>query len=189
MAKVGTQRAAELTGKSKSTIQRAMKSGKLSSEKDANGRAIIDVSELERVFGLKPQQEKSEVSTNVEAELKRAAEMIEMERQKMRVKMLEDKVHDLETQLDDLKSQRDMWQKQAQQVLLTTEHTQKQADEYKEKLMERERREEMRRKQLLDAKMKKLKGQNENRKQISTSAADNEKSSGFNLFKMLKKAS
>ena len=42
MAKVGTQRAAELTGKSKSTIQRAMKSGKLSSEKDANGRAIID---------------------------------------------------------------------------------------------------------------------------------------------------
>ena len=29
MAKVGAQRAAELTGKSKSTIQRAMKSGKL----------------------------------------------------------------------------------------------------------------------------------------------------------------
>ncbi len=187
MAKVGTQRAAELTGRSKSTIQRAMKSGKISSDKDANGRAIIDVSELERVFGLKPQQEKSEVSTNVEAELKRASEMIEFERQKMRIKMLEDKVQDLETQLDDLKSQRDLWQKQAHQVLLTTEYTQKQADEYKEKLVERERREELRRKQMLEAKMQRLKGQNENQK-VPSGAVDSAKNAGLNLFKKLKKA-
>ena len=51
MAKVGVQRATELTGKSKSTIQRAMKSGKLSYDVD-NNRKLIDVSELERVFGV-----------------------------------------------------------------------------------------------------------------------------------------
>ena len=55
MAKVGAQRAAALTGKSKSTIQRAMKSGKISYELDHNGRRVIDVAELERAFGLIPQ--------------------------------------------------------------------------------------------------------------------------------------
>ena len=52
MAKVGAKRAAELTGKSKSTIQRAMKSGKVSYEVLDNNRRVVDVSELERVFGL-----------------------------------------------------------------------------------------------------------------------------------------
>jgi len=71
MAKVGAQRAAELTGKSKSTIQRAMNSGKLSYELDANNRRIIDVSELERVFGLSAPSEKASTSSSVEAELKK----------------------------------------------------------------------------------------------------------------------
>ena len=59
MAKVGAQRAAELTGKSKSTIQRAMKSGKISFELDHNNRRVIDVAELERAFGLVPQNNAS----------------------------------------------------------------------------------------------------------------------------------
>ena len=188
MAKVGAQRAAELTGKSKSTIQRAMKSGKLSFEKDANSRAIIDVSELERVFGLQPQQEETQVSSSVEAELKRAADMIEMERTKMRCKMLEDKVDSLEAQMDDLRAQRDQWQKQAQQVLITSQYSQKEAEEYKQKLAEREQREEARRKQMLDAKMKKLKGDNENARPGSASGpVSQKKSGGFNFFGLKKK--
>ena len=43
MAKVGTKRAAELTDVSKSTIQRAMKSGKVSYEKDNNGLTCIEL--------------------------------------------------------------------------------------------------------------------------------------------------
>ena len=73
MAKVGPQRAAELTGRSKSTIQRAMNGGKLSFEVDANGRRLIDVSELDRAFGLE-----STTPTNapsVEQELEKAASM------------------------------------------------------------------------------------------------------------------
>ncbi len=179
MAKVGAQRAAELVGKSKSTIQRAMKNGKISFEKDMNGRNVIDVSELERVFGLVPQQEETKVNANVEAELKKAADMIETERMKMRVKMLEDQIQSLETQLSDMRGQRDQWQKQAHQVLLTTEYTQKQAEEYKEKLDDRDKKEEARRKQILEAKMKRLKGENQNKQ----AEEDDKGSSVFGFFK------
>ncbi len=56
MAKVTLQRAAELTGKARSTIHRAMASGRLSFEKDGNGDRLVDVSELERVFGISPER-------------------------------------------------------------------------------------------------------------------------------------
>lgn len=42
---------ARLTGKSRRTIQRYVKSGKLSAKSDANGNPSIDTSELIRVFG------------------------------------------------------------------------------------------------------------------------------------------
>lgn len=146
MAKVGPQRAAELTGRSKSTVQRAMKAGKLSYEIDNAGRRVIDVSELERVFGLAPQgAERSAPVVSVESELEKAANMIEAERMKMRIRMLEDQLDVAQEQLDDLKEQRDLWQKQAQQVLITSQYSQKQAEELKEELKERDRRAQVRR--------------------------------------------
>lgn len=149
MAKVGPQRAAELTGRSKSTVQRAMKAGKLSYEIDNAGRRVIDVSELERVFGFAPQgavEAPAAVAVaTVEAELEKAAVMIETERMKMRIRMLEDQLDVAKEQIEDLKSQRDQWQKQAQQVLLTSQYSQKQAEELKEELKERDRRAQMRR--------------------------------------------
>ena len=129
MAKVGAQRAADLTGKSKSTIQRAMNSGKLSYEMDANKRRIIDVSELERVFGLVPQGGETQAApseSSVEAELKKAADLIEMERMKMKIKALEDQLETAQDLIEDLKAQRDQWQKQAQQVLITSQYSQQQ---------------------------------------------------------------
>jgi hypothetical protein len=148
MAKVGAQRAAELTGRSKSTVQRAMKTGKLSYEIDANDRRVIDVSELERVFGLVPQD--SEVRggrTAVEAELEKATSMLEAERLKMKIRMLEDQLDLAKGQIEDLKEQRDLWQKQAQQVLITSQYSQKQAEELKEELRQREERARIRRQQ------------------------------------------
>lgn len=164
MAKVGAQRAAELTGKSKSTIQRAMNSGKLSYELDQNGRRIIDVSELDRAFGL----QKSETSSgsSVEQELEKASTLIEMERMKMRVKMLEDQLQAAEAQIEDLKAQRDQWQKQASQVLLTSQYSQKQAEDLAEQLKQREQRARERREKMeqrkLEERMKKLEAGNEN---------------------------
>lgn len=161
MAKVGAQRAAELTGRSKSTIQRAMNNGKLSYEMDANDRRVIDVSELERAFGLQKSGAPQE-NNSVEQELQKASSMIEMERMKMRITMLEHKLEAAEQQIADLKEQRDSWQKQAQQVLLTSQHSQKQADELREELKERERKTQARRQEILAQRMKKLQQQNAN---------------------------
>lgn len=165
MAKVGAQRAAELTGRSKSTIQRAMNSGKLSFEIDANDRRIVDVSELDRVFGLAPQggsMSGPSGDDGVEAEIKRASDMIEMERLKMKIKAQEEQMELLRDQMEDLKGQRDQWQKQAQQVLITSQYSQQQAEEYKEELRQRDERAKAMRQKVLEDRMKKMKGQNEN---------------------------
>lgn len=171
MAKVGAQRAAELTGKSKSTIQRAMNQGKLSFEIDNNKRRIIDVSELERVFGLAPDAGK-ETPSNAEAELEKANAMIEMERMKMRIKMLETQLETAQDQVEDLKAQRDQWQKQAQQVLITSQYSQKQAEEFKAELKSREERAKKRREQRIAQQMQKMRGENENQPATEEKAKD-----------------
>ncbi len=51
MPSVNVRTAAELTGKDRSTITRAIDSGRLSAGKDEHGRYLIDPAELERVFG------------------------------------------------------------------------------------------------------------------------------------------
>lgn len=169
MAKVGAQRAAELTGRSKSTIQRAMDKGKLSYELDANGRRVIDVSELDRAFGLRQDGGESSGSTSgntAEQEMERAAAMLEGERLKMRIRMLEDQLEMAQAQIADLKDQRDLWQKQASQVLITSQYSQKQAEELRAELKERERRAKERREQMerqqLEKNVKKLRPGNEN---------------------------
>lgn len=161
MAKVGAQRAAELTGRSKSTVQRAMNTGKLSYELDANGRRIIDVSELERCFGLQ-KTAAGESSAPVEEELAKVASMLETDRLKMRIQMLESQLESAQEQIEDLKDQRDQWQKQASQVLLTSQFSQKQAEQLQAQLQERERRALERRQQKMDEHMQKMKAQNEN---------------------------
>lgn len=162
MSKIGPQRAADLTGRSKSTIQRAMNTGKLSYEIDSAGRRVIDVSELERVFGpVVADDEPIDMGQAVKAELQRAAEMLEAERLKMRIRILEDQLHTAQEQVEDMKSQRDSWQKQAQQVLLTSQYSQKQAEELKAELKERDLREAARR-VALEERMKKLKEQSQN---------------------------
>jgi hypothetical protein len=53
MALVKLERAAELTGKSRSTIHRAMAAGKLSFSKDTHGERVVDVAELGRLYDLR----------------------------------------------------------------------------------------------------------------------------------------
>ncbi len=154
MAKVGAQRAAELTGKSKSTIQRAMNAGKLSFEVDANQRRLVDVSELERVFGIQPQggapsrdsdsDSYVDRTSAVEMELEKARHAIEIERLKMEVRLAQEQADVAMSQVEDLKVQRDLWQKQAQQILITSQYSQKQAEE---RITEMQMREEARKAQ------------------------------------------
>ncbi|MGH1378004.1 MAG: entry exclusion 1 domain-containing protein [Alphaproteobacteria bacterium] len=143
MAKVGAQRAAVLTGKSKSTIQRAMNSGKLSFELDQNKRRVIDVSELERVFGIKQQETKA--SEPKQADTREITDAVEKERMKMQIKMLEQQLQVSDERLSDLTSQRDKWEKQASQILITSQYSQKQAEELRAQIKEREDRARQRR--------------------------------------------
>lgn len=168
MAKVGAQRAAELTGRSKSTVQRAMNSGKLSFEIDANGRRLVDASELDRVFGLLPQNGTSASSGAAaqdnpgHAELQRAADMMEIERLKMRVRGLEEQLDITREQLEDMRGQRDLWQKQSQQILITSQYSQRQAEELKEELRQREERARQAKQKMLEDRMKRMQGGNQN---------------------------
>jgi hypothetical protein len=163
MAKVGAQRAAELTGRSKSTIQRAMNSGKLSFEIDGNGRRLIDASELDRVFGMLPQGGGSTPQeSSSQNELQRAADMLEIERLKMRVRGLEEQLEITREQLEDMRGQRDLWQKQSQQILITSQYSQKQAEELKEELRQREEKTRMQKQKFLEDRMKRMQGGNQN---------------------------
>jgi hypothetical protein len=56
MANIGLSEAARLTGKPRSTIHRAMKSGRLSYTVGADGARLIDPAELERAFAINPQR-------------------------------------------------------------------------------------------------------------------------------------
>jgi hypothetical protein len=53
MAAIGLAEAARLTGRNRSTIHRAMRTGRLSFSKTADGERRVEVTELERVFGIK----------------------------------------------------------------------------------------------------------------------------------------
>ncbi|MCB1563459.1 MAG: entry exclusion 1 domain-containing protein [Alphaproteobacteria bacterium] len=195
MAKVGAQRAADLTGKSKSTIQRAMNTGKLSYELDPNGRRIIDVSELERCFGLQKQDGGNSGSSagtgSVEQELEKVTAMLEADRMKMRIEMLENQLEAAQDQIDDLKGQRDQWQKQASQVLITSQFSQKQAEQLQAQLEERERRAKERRQQKVDEQMQRMKAHNENAQASSqaekTAATEVEDDESFNFAGLWKK--
>lgn len=192
MAKVGAQRAADLTGRSKSTIQRAMNAGKLSFEVDANNRRLIDASELDRVFGLLPQQNNSNAGPSAQestsqAELQRAADMLEIERLKMRVRGLEEQLDITREQLDDMRGQRDLWQKQSQQILITSQYSQKQAEELKEELRVREERARVAKQKMLEDRMKRMQGQGQN--QNAAPAKAESKSMDFQgLWKKIKGA-
>ena len=52
--KITISEAVGLTGVSESTIRRDIKSGKVSSEKDAKGHRRIDIAELQRVYNFQP---------------------------------------------------------------------------------------------------------------------------------------
>jgi excisionase family DNA binding protein len=51
MPPMSARSAAELTGKDRSTILRAIETGRLSATRDDRGHYLIDPAELERVYG------------------------------------------------------------------------------------------------------------------------------------------
>ena len=103
--------AAKATGKSKTTIQRAISKGLISGNKERNGRYSIDPSELHRVFPMvsgdtvaKPSQVDTSRplgETPLQVKLRALEAMLEREREA----------------LSEMRSDRDAWKQQATALL------------------------------------------------------------------------
>jgi hypothetical protein len=127
MAKVGLSKAAELSGKSASTIHRAMSKGRLSYEADENGTRLVDTAELARVFGIhadaiagdsvRDMLRTSQLPTHASDIVQLRADL-SLER--LKSTMLEERVRELIERIDDLRVERDEWRANAQTLLLSS---------------------------------------------------------------------
>jgi hypothetical protein len=104
------QQAAEATGKDKSTIQRAIKKGRISATKNDLGNYIIDQVELYRVFPAAISNDATPMALQQVATYENAIEN----------RFLNDKVKMLQELLEDMRQQRDKWQEQAEAVKVLT---------------------------------------------------------------------
>lgn len=108
--------AAKACGKSRPTIQKAVKSGKISATQDENGHWQIDPSELNRVYPLTAKDAGSIDSNlhppNVQNESVNNAVNVE-------VKLLQETIARLEGDKEDLRADRDAWKSQAQTLALS----------------------------------------------------------------------
>lgn len=100
--------AAKATGKSKSTISKALKNGIISAEKGANGAFRIDPSELHRVFPPNSFKEQPQTLENTTKEHLETA---------VKVAQLEVRLEAAEKRADDLEQDRDSWRNQANALL------------------------------------------------------------------------
>lgn len=106
--------AAKAVGKTKSTITKAIASGKLSAIKNDNGAWEIDASELYRVYPPTPLETVKIEQNNT---------LKETDGNSKEIEALERLLKAAEEQIDDLKADRDEWRKQANQLLLTNTST------------------------------------------------------------------
>ena len=106
--------AAKAVGKTKSTITKAIASGKLSAIKNDNGAWEIDASELYRVYPPTPLET---------VKIEQNDTLKETDGNSKEIEALERLLKAAEEQIDDLKADRDEWRKQANQLLLTNTST------------------------------------------------------------------
>lgn len=106
MPKLSLSQAAKLTGKSKSTINRAVKTGKLSATRHEDGSYSIDPAELARAFDVEP----------LEGAKRRDAEP-DGARLLERIEALEAMLNREREISADLKEDRDRWRQQATALL------------------------------------------------------------------------
>ena len=112
--------AAKATGKSKPTISRAIKSGKISAPKGEDGSYSIEPAELHRVFPPLPSAS-NDTGTVKQSETPSTDALLQQEIEHLRAM-----INQKDDQLGDLKEDRDHWRGQAQKVTaLIEDHTAK----------------------------------------------------------------
>lgn len=116
-------KAAEATGKNIATITRAIKSGKISAQKDASGAWRIDASELHRAFPLnvqdlrKPKMQTDAIPLQEQGQPQTTALEQELAALRERVAAQSELLEERASQISDLKEDRDRWRQQATNLL------------------------------------------------------------------------
>ncbi len=105
--------AAKATGLSKMTIQRALKSGRISGQKDETGSYQLDPAELHRVFPPVTPSDDNTPVTMRQTETPPAD--IEL---RVGFARLEAEVAGLKAMLEDMRTERDRWHAQAERLVL-----------------------------------------------------------------------
>jgi excisionase family DNA binding protein len=106
--------AAKATGKSKATISKAIKSGRISALKDETGTFRIDPSELQRVYPISVYGEQKETPENTHVN---ADSIITIRELQARLEAANERLSDKETVISDLREDRDRWRQQATALL------------------------------------------------------------------------
>ena len=126
------KQAADATGLAKSTVQRAIKSGKISATLTDSGNYQIDPVELHRVFSPVERNTVQPVAIEQDAPDETASENREL---RTRVELMGELIKQIESQRDDLRSERDrlltVIQEQAGTVKQLTHQAERQTPEAK----------------------------------------------------------
>lgn len=104
--------AAKATGVATATITRALKSGRISGQKDESGAWMIDPSELHRVFPLVSKQDSATPNTQDHATARETPE------RGSEISALEREVQTLRDALSDAREDRDKWRDMAERLSL-----------------------------------------------------------------------
>lgn len=112
--------AARATGKSKATISKAIKSGRISAQKDETGTFHIDPSELHRVYPptVSNEQEETLIGNPVKADIDGTIRELQA-----RLEAAHERLSDKEAVIADLREDRDRWRQQAS-ALITDQRAQ-----------------------------------------------------------------
>ena len=121
MQKVSLQQAVKMTTKSESTIRRAVKSGKLSAERDEHGHLKFDQAELMRVYGELKSTGRDAQSTDQGNDQAMTGHDRERE-----ITLLENQIDDLRNQLARTETQLDTATAEKTKLLDLTDRLQKQ---------------------------------------------------------------
>ena len=106
--------AAKATGKSKATISKAIKSGRVSARKDETGTFHIDPSELHRVYPPTVHSERKETPTNTPERTNIDGTIRELQ---ARLEAAHERLSDKDAVIADIKEDRDRWRQQATALL------------------------------------------------------------------------
>jgi hypothetical protein len=106
--------AAAAVGLNKTTILRAIKSGKVSARMDEHGHWLIEPAELHRVYPPAA----SRTDSNAAAQREAVFEAVAAAELQFKVALAEQRLAELKADLEDMRSQRNAWQTQAERLAI-----------------------------------------------------------------------